>query len=335
LPKPPGVRRTDLDRAKGLAILFVVFGHIVARQDPASVHWYEPLRRAIYAFHMPFFLYLSGVVVWISGSAGDVTRWPQLVRGRARRLLLPFLLVGGLIVLGKIFAGQFLHVDNLPASLWSGFVDLIWRTARSPALSIWYLFVLFVLSIAAPLVVAADRGRPGLMVALGAVLYAVPAPAYFYADRLCHYAIFFALGLASAASGVRWLTVIDRWRGWTLCLFLMGFIMIALFGQSWRSSFVMLLFGVLSMPALHALVRTPALSSSQVLLLLGRYSLMIYLFNTMFIGLAKGLLLLALSWNGDHFTLFALVLMIAGLAGPVLLKRHGLKFVPALDRLTD
>jgi fucose 4-O-acetylase-like acetyltransferase len=57
------MRRADLDRAKGFAILFVVFGHIVARQDPASVHWYEPLRRAIYGFHMPFFLYLSGIVV--------------------------------------------------------------------------------------------------------------------------------------------------------------------------------------------------------------------------------------------------------------------------------
>ena len=335
MPKPPGIRRSDLDRAKGLAILFVVFGHIVARQDPASVHWYEPLRRAIYAFHMPFFLYLSGAVVWLSGRAGDVAGWPRLVRARARRLLLPFLLVGGLIVAGKIIAGRFLHVDNAPSGVWSGLADLIWRTRQSPALSIWYLFVLFVFSIAAPLLVAADKGRPGLMVALGAVLYAVPAPAYLYSDRLCHYAIFFALGLASAAGGTRWLAVIDRWRGWTLCLFLSGFVMIALFGATWRFSLVMLLFGALSMPALHALVRTAALSSSQVLLLLGRYSLMIYLFNTMFIGLAKGLLLLALSWNGDHFMLFALVLMTAGLAGPVLLKRHGLRFVPALDRLTD
>ena len=54
-------RRTDIDRAKGLAILLVVFGHIVARADPAGVDWYEPLRRAVYAFHMPFFFYLSGM----------------------------------------------------------------------------------------------------------------------------------------------------------------------------------------------------------------------------------------------------------------------------------
>jgi fucose 4-O-acetylase-like acetyltransferase len=334
-------RRADLDRAKGLAILFVVFGHIVARQDPGSVHWYEPLRRAIYAFHMPFFLYLSGLVLWISGRAHvRLNEWPELARARARRLLLPFMLAGFLIVLGKITAVRYLHVDNVPAGLWGGFADLVWHTARSPALSIWYLFVLFIFSLAAPLVVAWDKGRPGLMVALGAVLYAVAAPAYLYADRLCHYAIFFAFGLAAAAHGDRWLAAIDRWRAWSLTLFLGGFVLIAFYGDSSphgliTPDFVMLAFGAVSLPALHALVRSPALSSSQVLLLLGRYSLMIYLFNTMFIGLAKGLLLLALSWNGAHFMLFAAVLMASGLAGPVLLKRHGLKFVPVLDRLTD
>jgi peptidoglycan/LPS O-acetylase OafA/YrhL len=262
-------------------------------------------------------------------------RWPGLVRARARRLLLPFLLTGSLIVLGKIIAAHYLRVDNVPAGLGGGFADLIWHTGRSPALSIWYLFVLFVFSIATPLVVALDKGRPGLMLALGAVLYAIPAPAYLYADRLCHFAIFFALGLVSAAQGARWLAVIDRWRKSLILIFLAGFTGIALAGAAWPPDLVLLIFGAISMAALHALVRSPALSSEQVLLLLGRYSLMIYLFNTMFIGLAKGLLLLALSWNGDHFMLFAAVLMAAGLLGPVLLKRHGLRFLPILDRLTD
>ena len=329
-------RRADLDRAKGLAILFVVFGHIVARQDPAAVHWYEPLRRAVYAFHMPFFLYLSGMVAWISGNARLAPgRWPHLLASRAKRLLLPFLLAGMLIVLGKLAAARFFFVDNIPKGLWGGLSNLVWHTASSPALSIWYLFVLFVFSLAAPFVVAADRGRPGLAVALGAVLYAIPAPAYLYADRLCHYAIFFALGLAAAAHEARWLAVIDRFRSLWLGLFLAGFAAIALLDAGGDGDLTMLAFGTISMAALHALVRGPGLSSVPLLLLLGRYSLMIYLFNTMFIGLAKGLMLRAWSWNGDHFMLFALVLMTAGIAGPVLLKRHGLKRLPALDRLTD
>lgn len=329
-------RREDLDRAKGLAILLVVFGHIVARQDPASVHWYEPLRRAIYAFHMPFFLYLSGTVAWISGNARQgMEAWPRMVGQRARRLLLPFLLLGALIVIGKLCAVQIMHVDNVPPGLFSGLSDLVWHTAKSPALSIWYLFVLFVFSIIAPLVVALDRGRTGLMLALGAGAYVLAVPAYFYADRLAHYAIFFALGLVTAAYNDHWLVCIDRWRVWLVTVFAAGFMAIALFGGHWPQDVTLLVFGTLSMAALHSLVRSAMVSSDQVLLLLGRYSLMIYLFNTIFIGIAKGLLLLALSWNGLNFLLFAAVLMAAGTFGPVLLKRHALRLVPVLDRLTD
>lgn len=71
------------------------------------------------------------------------------------------------------------------------------------------------------------------------------------------------------------------------------------------------------------------------LLFLGRYSFMIYLGNTACIGLAKGVLLRALPWDGAHFYLFAAVLMAAGIGGPVALKRGVCARFPALDRLTD
>jgi fucose 4-O-acetylase-like acetyltransferase len=76
-------RRADIDRAKGLAILLVVFGHLVARADPAGVDWYEPLRRAVYAFHMPFFLYLSGLVAARSGMLlAPKAAWRRVAAGR-------------------------------------------------------------------------------------------------------------------------------------------------------------------------------------------------------------------------------------------------------------
>ena len=65
--RPPRERRLDLDRAKGYAILLVVAGHLVANTAPEGAGWYEPLRYALYRFHMPFFLYLSGTVAVLSG----------------------------------------------------------------------------------------------------------------------------------------------------------------------------------------------------------------------------------------------------------------------------
>jgi fucose 4-O-acetylase-like acetyltransferase len=55
-------RLDDIDRAKGLACLLVVFGHIVSRRTPPGHEWYGVLKEAIYHVHMPFFVYLSGLV---------------------------------------------------------------------------------------------------------------------------------------------------------------------------------------------------------------------------------------------------------------------------------
>ena len=55
-------RVSELDRAKGLAIVLVVIGHVVAGDPPAGNAWYVTLKTLIYKFHMPFFMFLSGAV---------------------------------------------------------------------------------------------------------------------------------------------------------------------------------------------------------------------------------------------------------------------------------
>ena len=34
-------------------------------------------------------------------------------------------------------------MDNRPEGLWTGLRDLFWTTVQSPAVTVWYLFVLF------------------------------------------------------------------------------------------------------------------------------------------------------------------------------------------------
>jgi fucose 4-O-acetylase-like acetyltransferase len=327
-------RRADLDMAKGLAILLVVFGHLVARADPAGVAWYEPLRRAVYAFHMPFFLYLSGIVAVLSGGFyAPLRAWPALTRSRAKRLLVPFFGLGVLIVVGKLLAARVMFVDNRPPGLAAGLASLVWHTADSPALSIWYLFVLFVFSLAAPLVVYGERRRLPLAVGLTLLLYALPLPAYVYLDHLGRYAVFFALGAVAASYDAGWTRLIDRF--WPVCLGLLAVLLVtvAVYGADWPVPLTLLSVGTLSMPALHGLVRY--LGASPSLSFLGRYGFMIYLFNTLFIGLAKGLMLQVFSWDGAHFLPFAMVLMLAGTMGPVALKRCVFKRVKWLDKITD
>jgi fucose 4-O-acetylase-like acetyltransferase len=315
-------RRDDIDRAKGLAILLVVFGHLVARAEPAGLTWYEPLRSAVYSFHMPFFMYLSGLVA-AAPPPGGGARW--LAR-RARRLLLPFLGVGLLILGGKLATSGWLPVDHAPDRLADGLRALFWRTADSPATSVWYLLVLFVYAAALPPLLRAAGGRLWLTVVLAVALFAWPAPPVAYLDRIAGYALFFAAGLVAARAAC-WPATIDRWRGWTLGAFALAVALVVagllpggrLDAPAARA--VLLGLGLLSMPALHGLVRAAPLAGSAALLALGRASFAIYLLNTILIGLAKALLLLVLPWDAAAFPLFASAMMLAGTLGPIVLLR--------------
>ncbi len=327
-------RRDDIDRAKGLAILLVVFGHLVARADPIGVGWYEPLRRAVYAFHMPFFLYLSGLAAVLSGAVLTAPAgWPALAAARARRLLVPFFALGLLVLALKVAAGTVLFVDNAPSGFWAGLGGLFWRTRDSPARSVWYLLVVFWCTLAAPWVLRWGGSR-GLL-AIGLAAYGVAWPDVCYADELGRYAVFFALGVACGLGGGVWLRFVDaHWR-WLALLFLAGLVCIIRFGDVAGEKLTLLSMGVISMPVLHGFVRNYRHPPSGMFLFLGRYCFMIYLFNTLFIGAAKGVLLRFASWDGAHFPGFAAVLMLAGTLGPVALKIGLLRRSKVLDRLTN
>ncbi len=329
-------RRADIDMAKGLAILLVVFGHLVARQDPQNVHWYEPMRRAVYAFHMPFFLYLSGLVAVSSGFLGKGRAgFRRAARNRAMRLLLPFFGLGLLVLAGKLAAAKFMFVDHVPASAWAGLNGLFWHTAASPALSIWYLLVLFVLSLATLWLLNGKATRLPWLLAGSLLLYNLPVPAYLYADRVFTYAPFFLLGALAGFAGTKWDRLLDKAWPFALAGLLAGLVCVAFWGQGEEQKAVMLPLGALSMPALHGALRRVGPGFLRAgLLFFGRYSFMIYLGNTICIGLAKGVLLRFLSWDGLHFLLFAPVLLLAGLLGPIALKRAGFHRFPELARLT-
>jgi fucose 4-O-acetylase-like acetyltransferase len=315
----------ELDRAKGLAIILVVFGHLVAREDPAGVAWYAPLRMAVYLFHMPFFFYLSGFVTALSGA--DRALNGPAIRRRARRLLVPFLAFGLLILAGKLALGRVVTVDNLPPGFLSGLWALAWDTGRSPATSVWYLLALFVFAVVLP---ALSRMLPtaGLAV-LGLVLFALPAPPIAYLDRICGYFVFFATGVAAGRGETAYLAFVDRWRRPLLAAFAV-LLALAASGTLRAPHAIWLLgLGLLSMPALHGLVRAwapPALDW------LGRYVFPIYLLNTICIGLAKAALLPLLGWTSATFLPFAAILMMAGLFGPVGIALVLARAAPAVQR---
>ncbi len=321
---PGKSRRDDLDRAKGLGILLVVFGHIVARDPPGGNDWYVQLKYAVYQFHMPFFMYLSGYVTFLSGVAyTKSSAWLSFAAKRAERLLLPFLLFGLMIIAGKLLAARFFYVDNLPASVPLALAGLLWNTDTSPATSVWYIAVLFVLCVLTPPLLRALGASPSRLVAVTAVLYLLPVPHVLYLDRVGTYFLFFALGGLAATHGERWLRFTERWAWWWLAALLAvsGVILMA-WVDVLPDKLKLLIAGIISMPALHGAILRTASRGLRLLSVLGTYSFVIYLLNTVFIGLVKGIMLGFFDWNGPRFLIYAPTLLLAGLAGPLLLKRY-------------
>jgi uncharacterized membrane protein YcfT len=338
-------RRLDLDCAKGVAILLVVLGHIVAQRQPPGVEWYEPFRYAIYRFHMPFFLYLSGTVVVLTGlHRAAPADWRRILRGRAMRLLVPFFGLGLLILAAKLAAMQVVHVDNRPEGLLGGLRDLFWTTGQSPALTVWYLLVLFLATALALPLLRLGVGTTGL-VALGLLLQAVELPPVAYLDRLAAFFVFFAAGLWVAERQDRLLPLFERLQPlwWAAFAVSIGLAVAAFTGNladgsmEWVDSrAARLACGLLSIPALHGLMRLPPVSGWTWPLFLGRYAMAIYLFNTLAIGFAKALLIAAgVGWTSEAFPVHVVVLTAAGLALPIAVKALVLRRLPALDRLTD
>ena len=326
-------RRLDLDRAKGVAILLVVVGHIVAAAPPPGVEWWDWFRAAIYAFHMPFFFYLSGYVVWLSGALRTPdAAMPAYVGRRAHRLLAPFLLLGVVVLLGKLLAQQFVHVDNRPAGLLAGLRDMVVTTENSPATFIWFLWVLFLFSVVTP-PLWRRVGTAGLLIA-GAALMAVGLPDLFYLERFARHFLFFAAGIAVAQHEKdllpRFATLQPLW--WALFAAAIAAALLGWLPGDWG----LLACGLAAIPALHGLMFAPAMARQSWTLTLGRYTMSIYLFNVIAIGVAKAALLVAgVPWNAAGFWIHAPALTAAGLLLPILLKVLVLRRIRPLDRMTD
>ena len=146
------------------------------------------------------------------------------------------------------------------------------------------------------------------------------------------------LGGMASLHLVSYLHFLDRWS--TLCIGLFALLLV-LWPPPFHFSLSPLaptvrpaIIALLSLPGLHALIRRPGFNNSRTLLLIGRYSFVIYLFNTIMIGAAGAMMRPLMSLDGYKFLIGGPILLAAGIAGPVLLKVGVLRRIKRLDEMT-
>ena len=325
-------RHVYIDRTKGLAILLVVIGHLVAREAPlGGAHWYLVLKHRIYDFHMPLFMAVSGLVYGLTWRAAPTLAADFAeARRRAQRLLPSYLLFGLLIFVGKL-AVQALggRVDNAvqgPQDL----LDLVLQPGVSFTSFLWYVYALALLYLAFPPALRAAGGRVWALWLLSIGFWWLPLGTWLAWDRLQYFTVFFLTGVIAGRHHEAALRVLKA--AWLPAA--LGFAATMALTRDgneplrWTAAAL----SILAFPGLLLATRDWPLGLLETL---GRYTLIIYLTNTIFIGLIKVAATKLGLWTEGVFLLLAPVMTVAATAGPILLKRHLLPKVPALDRITS
>ncbi len=320
-------RIPDIDKLKGLAIFLVVLGHIVARDPPAGNQWYVSLKASIYLFHMPLFMLLSGLILaYTRKPVETIHAYGRYLRGKFMRLMPAYLLFSLIVFAGKFTMGKFVHVDNGVDSLFTYF-DVLLNPLSSYCAYLWYIYVLFVFYALAPIAYRLTGDRIQWMLPIALAIHFVELPGWFALSSLAEYSFVFFLGCLAGDNYQKY----SQWVEKAGPLFVAVFIVLACFSVPWGVSKLVL--GLLSIPACHAMIRMRVADSWSFLATLGAYTFPIYLMNTMFIGVTKGVMLKVVPWDGMHFLWFGPLLLAAGIAGPILAKQWVFRRVAVLDRI--
>lgn len=328
------IRLQDIDRAKGLAILLVVIGHLAdQRHPPLDAQWYLDMKYLIYHFHMPFFMFLSGFVYFYTfKNIHSVKEYFSYSRKKISRLLPPFLIFGIFILLGKIFMSGFIDIQNVNENILQGIVDILVEPSESVAISLWYIYVLLELLLIMPIVVYLFHGSNIAMIAFGLILYFVPNVTHvFMLHSVFHYFIFFVIGKLA----IDYYDIYKRVLQHHIVLFgifMLSFISIVLVDRETSTMII----GIASILALHSLVYSGVLRRSNILMKLGHYSLIIYLMNTIIIGVSKGILFKFIPWAGWYFNLvYFPVLVVSAIIVSIGIKKYLFSHVDYMNKVTS
>jgi hypothetical protein len=211
----------------------------------------------------------------------------------------------------------------------SSLVDIALFPMQSVSAFLWYIYVLFLFSVAGVTLLTLAHGRLWPLVVAGIAFQFVPTILILGLGQFTKYFLFFALGGAAAKRWEMYTVWVDRFWGIVFFLFVVVLACGFYAGQAW------IIAALLSIPALHGLCRHE-LPGGGILVFIGGMTFSIYLMNTLAIGFIKAILLKIVNWDGANFVLlFFPLLMLAGVLIPIALKKFVFPRFGWLDRITN
>lgn len=184
-PVYPKKRFFTLDIARALAIILVAIGHFDVEPMPG---FYQTLRRIIYLFHMPLFMFVSGFLC-----VGSLTKKSYLnfIKDKFMRLMVPYFTVSVIVICIKLLTERFMPVDH-PVTAWD-FIEILWLPKAG--FYLWFVYALWWMMVIAPVF-----KTPGRRI----VFFLLTVPFYFcfniFPETFClkqtaQFAIYFSAGM--------------------------------------------------------------------------------------------------------------------------------------------
>lgn len=168
------LRENWIDELKGLAIILVLLGHSFTRGNYS--YGGIVVNSIIYAFHMPLFFILSGIVLNINIPYGTYLK-------KKKRLIVAYV---AFICLYYVFSKVVLKND-IDINIQEHFYDTVWCTSNSVFSMYWFFLTLFVALVIAYWVLKIKNVVIELLITIviGVLfVYLVPVPLYSIRESL-------------------------------------------------------------------------------------------------------------------------------------------------------
>lgn len=316
-------RLLDIERAKGLAIILVIIGHLISEEFPKDNDWYLHLNLIIYKFHMAFFMYLTGFLMFYTypGMRG-FKDYVIYVKRKFVRLMPAFFLAALATTVGKMVIGAFAQLER-PVS---GLSEVAKATVFPPGY-LWYIYVIFIYYLIIPILLKLFKQSLETLLVFAFAIHFMPRSPYFAQSQVFEFMFYFLLGAYAVRHRDSYFELIDRY----VYLFMAVFVSCVLL--YFVVDIPKLVFGVVSLPALHSLLRLRVCERMGLLERVGKYAFPIYLMNCMVTGFMIVVIQKYWSWDGKNFLVVAPVLFVSGLLLPIAVHKVFISKTPVLKTI--
>lgn len=182
----------EFDLLKGLAIIFVIIGHSLSSYSPGIENSISSfVFYLMYSFHMPLFFMISGFLFTKNISNSFKQKW-NVVKNKFVRLFIPYLTYSVITMILKVMFSQYAMNDFALTDFYKIFIS------DNPNGGLWFLYVLFFVSIISALVLDEKKIKTYILFVLsfGLIFLSnyMPESIYFIA-RILRYLPYFLFGI--------------------------------------------------------------------------------------------------------------------------------------------